>query len=831
MRKKLLILGLLCIPLINYAQFNVGGVPLDRYGRTNATPGQNIKAIGIGNFATFPRAALHVNANLLTAPTNPGTMFIPGQVFRTDGPINRFNRWQLFTGPDANATEKFQIFTSTNLTTANGTLQNDQNITLQATQRDMIFNAGGDGLNFERMRILGQDHNLSTNTPWFAVARAGNVGIGTPHPLCMLQIGGEAASGAGWRNWMDIGTYYASREGFDNMYVGLDSVDTDQYDAIINWGNNPANTPNGDRLRFIFTASPGNGTASGQTGLEVGRFVSDGNVSRFGVGDFFTLNDNPKRQMDVFDDGMTGTNPPAIGRPQFRITQTLSNNITQGVFTDFHCTGSNNTYNPNSSGTDGHLLINPRSKGTPRTVAINFEDGGTPIFGGLSLDVNGQQNIRTVNNDDNLTHVLVWDPNNEGRVMWRDVATIGGTGLDFDWEHIVGTGVFSGHNNIGGFNDQPVYVGFTPAMLIPQNIPLPSRFAAWTDIGGVGLNNMEGSITGFFLNEYSLPVLESRAAAVVGMARGNRCGIKQTINYGGFFWADEAETNIGGFFQARCCGSPYGGPTYGIWATADHNCQNAWAGYFDGNVTVMGTFSNPSDIAIKENIAPITSILDDLTQLNPVQFDYRTSQFPQLGLPTGNQFGFIAQDVELIFPDLVYTHTTPKMYDMEGNLIRDSITLKEIDYVRIVPLAIQGIKELKDENDSLKAIIASYEDRLTSIENILSSCCSQSKSASVEVVIQTKPVVVPSNNNQLGQNYPNPFKTVTTFTYTIADDGFVEFVIEDSFGKKIVTTVSQNQTKGSYSFDWEPTNLSPGIYFYSLRVNGEILVKKAIKIE
>ena len=224
-------------------------------------------ALGLGTI--LPLSYLHV-ANF----TNVGGSNAGGRLFRTDGLAGIVNQWQFFTGTtSANATQKFRVFTtidgvSTPTDPAADITISSQNITLEASQRDMIFNAGG---NVERMRILGQNHNLNGITPWFATALAGNVGIGTSHPLSMLQIGGEAGSGAGWRPWMTIGTQYASQFGFDNMYVGLRSIGIDANEAIINWGNNPSNAPtNADRLRFVFTAAPGNGIASSNDGLESG---------------------------------------------------------------------------------------------------------------------------------------------------------------------------------------------------------------------------------------------------------------------------------------------------------------------------------------------------------------------------------------------------------------------------------------------------------------------------------------------------------------------------------------------------------------------------------
>ncbi len=69
----------------------------------------------------------------------------------------------------------------------------------------------------------------------------------------------------------------------------------------------------------------------------------------------------------------------------------------------------------------------------------------------------------------------------------------------------------------------------------------------------------------------------------------------------------------------------------------------------------------------------------------------------------------------------------------------------------------------------------------------------------------------------------------TTFAYTLGEGGNVELIIEDSYGRLITTLVNQKQIPGDYSIDWNAENISSGIYFYSLKVNGILLVKKAIK--
>jgi len=70
----------------------------------------------------------------------------------------------------------------------------------------------------------------------------------------------------------------------------------------------------------------------------------------------------------------------------------------------------------------------------------------------------------------------------------------------------------------------------------------------------------------------------------------------------------------------------------------------------------------------------------------------------------------------------------------------------------------------------------------------------------------------------LMQNYPNPFNPKTTISYTIPQSGFVELKIYNMLGREIQTAVNQFQQAGIYSFDFDASNLSNGVYFYHLKV-------------
>ena len=108
-----------------------------------------------------------------------------------------------------------------------------------------------------------------------------------------------------------------------------------------------------------------------------------------------------------------------------------------------------------------------------------------------------------------------------------------------------------------------------------------------------------------------------------------------------------------------------------------------------GNITAYYS----SDLALKENISPITNALDKVSQIGGYNFDWKDSHIKDRGGEDGyfvrkSDVGIIAQEVQKVLPEVV------------GE--RDDGTLG-VKYEQIVPLLIESIKELKSEIESLKS--------------------------------------------------------------------------------------------------------------------------------
>lgn len=140
---------------------------------------------------------------------------------------------------------------------------------------------------------------------------------------------------------------------------------------------------------------------------------------------------------------------------------------------------------------------------------------------------------------------------------------------------------------------------------------------------------------------------------------------------------------------ANCIGP---GTNYGLYATASGGSTN-YAGYFNGNVTVTGTFSNVSDIKFKNDIQPVSNALSTIMQLQPKAYSFKTSEYKSMNLPEGKHYGFIAQDMERIMPELVTNNIHSAEYNDKKEKISKEIHFKAINYIELISVMVGSIQD------------------------------------------------------------------------------------------------------------------------------------------
>ena len=288
--------------------------------------------------------------------------------------------------------------------------------------------------------------------------------------------------------------------------------------------------------------------------------------------------------------------------------------------------------------------------------------------------------------------------------------------------------------------NQPVYTGPGSAFLTQD---ISSNIANTYALSATSLNNT--AIYAYSgANGYA--VLGSAANADGGHFTNNSSGSSAVagINSGdgnGVFGKGEGSTSTGVYGTGGSYGV-YGTGSNGVYGTGSVVGVEAYsssgyalvatsgssgvAGYFTGPVTVDGVLTvnscmGCSDRRLKKNIRPLgEGAINQLLKLKPVAFEWIDPAGNHHEKETGTVLGFIAQDVQELFPEWV---------DEKGYTAKDGQTYRTLDLRQIEALEVESIRVLKDRADKadaradkaekdLKAVKADTADRLDRLEGL-----------------------------------------------------------------------------------------------------------------
>jgi len=499
-----------------------------------------------------------------------------------------------------------------------------------------------------------------------------------------------------------------------------------------------------------------------------------------GIGRPYNLTVVPWRRLSVQDIS-----------PQLRLTYNSTDSLHTDIYSDFY------------TDSIGDLYIDPRfaNNDSARVVRINYQTGLVQPFPELSLDVNGQQNIRTVNQDTTLNKVLVWD-SITGNVRRRNI------------------------DILGNYCGNPTNSLITDFEIDMQDKNFLFRRGGSVLIGDVFCGQSASSRL-FIRNTFALPALKPFGMQV------------ETANH--------PATNIAGYFQT----TPSGNFNIGIYSqcipinsTTPPNPPTSgnFAAYFDGDVYVSGrsylgmNAMVISDQNVKTAVDTITDAKSIITQLKPKIYYYDTIAHPEMNFTTRKQFGFIAQDVEQILPELVETQLSVAKFDSTGAVINNPQTFKNLNYNSFIAILTKGIQEQQTKIDSLESVLINQDSINNALYSMIAQCCNnntgmQQNNTTNDTRINVITVeLTDAKANQLGDATPNPFSDMASIPYFLIEGiQKAQMVFYDEQGK-IINTVDLSNQSGKGQLNIKANELSSGIYFYSLVVDGKLIeTKKMIK--
>jgi hypothetical protein len=223
-----------------------------------------------------------------------------------------------------------------------------------------------------------------------------------------------------------------------------------------------------------------------------------------------------------------------------------------------------------------------------------------------------------------------------------------------------------------------------------------------------------------------------------------------------------------------------------------------------------------SDARKKENVRDIKEALELILQLKPVKYDWKKDfayndslvrnsvEKERLEIERKNKFGFLAQDVIKIIPEVVD-------YD-------DSTDNYGIIYTNLIPVLTQAIKEQQQQIETLKALLTAQEADLIGLKS------NGQKSVTIDNTGSEQ-----SDGSAIYQNTPNPFNQSTEIKYYLAADVVNALISVCNLNGTQLKSIPINQTgEGSVTIDRE--TLQPGIYLYALVANGELVDTKKMMI-
>ena len=278
----------------------------------------------------------------------------------------------------------------------------------------------------------------------------------------------------------------------------------------------------------------------------------------------------------------------------------------------------------------------------------------------------------------------------------------------------------------------------------------------------------------------------------------------------------------------------------GTYFTYNQDAGSVW-GYYDLSLGHKFTFNCPvysqgilltSDERLKKNIKPIKGSLSSLLQLEGVSYhlmpkglssdknakgriksqlsdltekEKRDLAFfedweKKLENNADTKLGFLAQDLQKVFPDLVK---------------KDSSDYFSVDYIGLIPVIVESIKEQQQ-------IINAQSEKIKELEKLLSNSTGKiALRASTDEDTTTDIQSVSSGNTTnafLYQNNPNPFQVKTEIRYYLPEDvKSAEICVFDMQGSLIQRIPADR----SGSVEIRAAGLSAGMYLYSLIADGQ----------
>lgn len=220
---------------------------------------------------------------------------------------------------------------------------------------------------------------------------------------------------------------------------------------------------------------------------------------------------------------------------------------------------------------------------------------------------------------------------------------------------------------------------------------------------------------------------------------------------------------------------------------------------FGNGYAVAAAYGVNSDKRFKKDITQIMNSIDIVKKLNGVSYKFNLDLVNNPNLDGKETFGFIAQEVEKIIPQVIHKNS-------EGYY--------SVNYDAIIPILNNAIKEQQTQIEDIKSENQMLKERL----------------ANIEKMIGVKNEELNDIKDALFDPNPNPTNGATEISYQLSQEYSNAYITIMSLDGKEIESYKLNAQKGKASIKADLSKLASGTYLYSLVAGEKVIDTKRLQI-
>jgi hypothetical protein len=275
------------------------------------------------------------------------------------------------------------------------------------------------------------------------------------------------------------------------------------------------------------------------------------------------------------------------------------------------------------------------------------------------------------------------------------------------------------------------------------------------------------------------------------------------------------------------------GERYGVYGSTFSTAPINYGVYSVGDLAYTGSLISVSDRKLKSDSKSLEGALDIISRLKPKTYNYRNDQFAVMNLPEGLQYGFIAQELAGVVPELVSDNVHPgsaNPYDRDA----EPINYRGINYIGLIPILTAGVQEMQDEVDAqeqqiedLEILVGDLQEQIAlqqeQIELLLASMQQGQSSTG-----SNRPALDKSAY-KLYPNVPNPFERSTAIYFELPEQvnpNQTYLALYDMKGNLLKRFEIEQGGRGQWNLDMQ--ELPASTYLYTLFVEGQAVASREL---